>query len=551
VYHTRGSLALAVLALTGAAASCRSNADVSFAVVFPRDVAADVAFIEVAAFRNVACTTVKRTASAGMPEGAVSRLTFRRGEAPPAFGDLEKGFYSFAAIGRRDDCGVVALGCAEADVSDARSVTVNLDAVAEPRGVCAAGAVCALGRCIPQDTGSNCSLDFVGGGPLHPRSESPGAFMPAPALVAAPTGFVLGYSEFDRVTDPAEPRANISVQGILDNGGSQPAERAVLVKRCASKPQDDGVGLAFDGQTVLFALSRNPCTDNTSGFDTRAVKPSGQFGQVGYTELGADLPSVRFSPAKSMAKGASTDSFIYAAVVNGAASLLRTSSNGFGSPRTLVFPNPVRNAWIASSPNLVLYLAQSSEAGDAGAGGAGALSVYGFSHANLPSATATLGPAPPPIAGTVWASASALDARGWVVYGDAAGTRLRRYTLQGTQLAASDVFDVNPFTPAQAGDVATLAIPAGEGAPAKSRAFVATVESGDVVLRAYDVTGDKPTDARAIRLSTLGVVLQRKLRDGNVAVAAARDRVAVAWTTARELKNDEPPGGYAVFACAP
>ncbi|NOU34325.1 MAG: hypothetical protein HOO96_41060 [Polyangiaceae bacterium] len=494
---------------------------------------------------------MKRTASAGMPEGAVSRLTFRRGEAPPAFGDLEKGFYSFAAIGRRDDCGVVALGCAEADVSDARSVTVNLDAVAEPRGVCAAGAVCALGRCIPQDTGSNCSLDFVGGGPLHPRSESPGAFMPAPALVAAPTGFVLGYSEFDRVTDPAEPRANISVQGILDNGGSQPAERAVLVKRCASKPQDDGVGLAFDGQTVLFALSRNPCTDNTSGFDTRAVKPSGQFGQVGYTELGADLPSVRFSPAKSMAKGASTDSFIYAAVVNGAASLLRTSSNGFGSPRTLVFPNAVRNAWIASSPNLVLYLAQSSDAGDAGAGGAGALSVYGFSHANLPSASATLGPAPPPISGTVWASASALDARGWVVYGDAAGTRLRRYTLQGTQLAASDVFDVNPFTPAQAGDVATLAIPAGEGAPAKSRAFVATVESGDVVLRAYDVTGDKPTDARAIRLSTLGVVLQRKLRDGNVAVAAARDRVAVAWTTARELKNDEPPGGYAVFACAP
>jgi hypothetical protein len=36
-----------------------------------------------------------------------------------------------------------------------------------------------------------------------------------------------------------------------------------------------------------------------------------------------------------------------------------------------------------------------------------------------------------------------------------------------------------------------------------------------------------------------------------VAVAATASRIAVVWTTAKVLTNNDSTGGYAVFACTP
>jgi hypothetical protein len=50
--------------------------------------------------------------------------------------------------------------------------------------------------------------------------------------------------------------------------------------------------------------------------------------------------------------------------------------------------------------------------------------------------------------------------------------------------------------------------------------------------------------SRQTRISGISTV-----RDGSVAVAASDTRVAVVWTTAKVLGQNDAAGGYAVFAC--
>src|SRR5262245_52057996 len=131
------------------APACSGKPEVSFAVSVPSDLASQVAWYEIAAFRGTSCGALEPQLSGGVPiEGASARLSWRaKDNNPPALGDLTKDRYAFVAVARREDCAVIATGCTGADVSDDDSVTIVLQGVqgceAEKPcpGTCAAGAV--------------------------------------------------------------------------------------------------------------------------------------------------------------------------------------------------------------------------------------------------------------------------------------------------------------------------------------------------------------------------------------------------------------------------
>jgi hypothetical protein len=184
----------------------------------------------------------------------------------------------------------------------------------------------------------------------------------------------------------------------------------------------------------------------------------------------------------------------------------------------------------------------------------GSLSVYGWDPANAPRVEADLRPALFNQPAVTFASLATLPGRGYVLFGDSGGARLRTLTRSGTSVvvqgAGEPPYDVSPFVAATAGDLVAFDVPKDASGPASTRLVIATVERGDIVLRALDVGAAPPKLLRSIRLSSVGSVLQAPLRDGGVALAVNGDRVALTWSTARKLTAGEPPGGYAVFACA-
>jgi hypothetical protein len=82
------------------------------------------------------------------------------------------------------------------------------------------------------------------------------------------------------------------------------------------------------------------------------------------------------------------------------------------------------------------------------------------------------------------------------------------------------------------------------------RAYFAVLKPGAVSLHVYANASTTPTPMREVsfakqpRIPAVG-----NIRDGRIAVAANESRVAVAWTSAKVLNNNDATGGYAVFAC--
>lgn len=112
----------------------------------------------------------------------------------PCRSDLASGKYGFAAVARRDDCGVIATGCTNADVTKSRAIDIPLDPNDDPdASACTTGLVCQNARCVPPtggddpNAGAGCSMVLVGAGPL-PESLDGGPFVSAPAIVALSNG---------------------------------------------------------------------------------------------------------------------------------------------------------------------------------------------------------------------------------------------------------------------------------------------------------------------------------------------------------------------------
>jgi len=123
----------------------------------------------------------------------------------------------------------------------------------------------------------------------------------------------------------------------------------------------------------------------------------------------------------------------------------------------------------------------------------------------------------------------------------------RSVTFRAFDLNKDDPAETNGFSVEGSGAVTT-----GDVAIQGDRVFFAVLKQGGVVLHAYNNASTVPTPLRNVlfnkepRIPAVGNV-----RDGRVAVAATETRVAVVWTTAKVLTNNDSTGGYAVFACTP
>lgn len=64
--------------------------------------------------------------------------------APFTMSNLDKKPMGFAAVFRKDNCGVVAFGCTPADLTKHKSITIETAPVIPPLGVCA---TCSDAKC--------------------------------------------------------------------------------------------------------------------------------------------------------------------------------------------------------------------------------------------------------------------------------------------------------------------------------------------------------------------------------------------------------------------
>ena len=146
----------------------------------------------------------------------------------------------------------------------------------------------------------------------------------------------------------------------------------------------------------------------------------------------------------------------------------------------------------------------------------------------------------------VWGAVAALGTR-VIVMSDGGGpgrsVTYRAFDLDKTAPAETNGFSIEGAGTPTTGDVTMLG----------DKVYFAALKPGSVSLHVYANASTTPTPLREVALREGAPHSHRSppCATGRVAVAATASRVAVAWTTAKVLTNNDSTGGYAVFACTP
>ncbi|MBX3190033.1 MAG: hypothetical protein KF819_23610 [Labilithrix sp.] len=555
-------IALAALsAVLVVAPGCRKKPEIGLDITLPREVVPQTVWFEIGAFKDGRCAAVKPLLMDGVPEGATTRVAFRR-DAPesPRVGDLPRGQYAFGAVARAEDCGVLATGCEEVDIGDTDTVTIALDATESPSGACGVGSSCQAARCVPANdnadpsVGANCSLELLGAGPLANPVGGGGTLVSAPAIEVTPSGFVIVYREID----PNGASARVTVLPIDPAGGALDPSRPLLKGRCANSDETDGVGLIMNGADGQLLLARAAC----------GAKPGLELLKFTTT------PQVTIDPSFVSSDSATAQklelSGAHVASARSAGAVLAFTEDGAARIATVVAGKGVdapsgsfghgtgaTGAWAAASDRVLAVLSAGPgglvPVGDAGAeAGAGGEPEEGASLrlVMVPVATPldqfnaqTAQPRAPISFPGEWGAIAARGAR-VIVLSDGGGpgrsVTYRAFDLDKTSPSETSGFSVEGTGKVTTGDVVMQA----------DRAYFAVLKPGSVSLHVYANASTTPTPLREVifskqpRIPAVGNV-----RDGRIAVAANDARVAVAWTSAKVLNNNDSTGGYAVFAC--
>lgn len=567
------SCRLLVLALAIGAA-CKGKPEIAFEIALPGSLVDTAAWFEIGAFKEASCNSLAPLLSGGIPEGSVKRVAFRRdAKEGPRIGDIPRAAYAFAAVARGDDCAVIAGGCIEADVGDTDSVTVEMDVIDPPAGACGVGAACQAGRCVPANdnadpsVGAGCSLELLGSGPLANPVGGGGTLVSAPAIAAtASGGFIVVYRE----VDPNGAGARLTILPLDSGGGAPDPIRPGLPGRCANSEETDGIGLALKGDEGMIALARAPC----------GAKPALELLNFKATpEVGPFLVSpspndarVLLSPARPVAARQNGNVVVYTEAgvarianmdvtrgITGVSTAQAPTLGTFGGSMT-----GITDAWVAASESILALLASGkgpvstapppidggADGGgpppeDAGAGDEATLRLL-----LLPATTqltdldaAQNRPRLPVTFPGAIGSIAAKGARVLVVSdggGPGRSATFRAFDLNKDQPAVTNGFSVDGQGSVTGVDVALNG----------DRAYFVAMKPGQIALQVFGNASTTPTPLRNVsfrrepRISGVDTV-----RDGRVAVAATDTRIAVAWTTARALNNNDHTGGYAIFAC--
>lgn len=542
--------------------------EISLDVGIPDELVEFTTWFEVAAYKDAKCSAVGRMLTDGTPEGATARVAFRRdARSSGRFGDIPNGRYAFAAVARSDDCTVLASGCTEEDVGDTKKVFVRLTPIDAPTGTCPSGAACQAAKCVPANdnsdpsVGARCSLELLGAGPLLNPIHGAGTWMSAPAIAPTSGGFVIVYRE----VDPNGQSARIVLLPIDSSGGALPAETPGLPDHC--EEETDGVGLVMSGDDGMIALARAPCRGKPAlellNFKATIDDEGYRLTRGAYrvSTDDSDHPVV-LGPARSTAPRANGGLVAFTQRGVGHVATM-DPERGIVAPQGSFGGPNVAQTWIATSERVLALLAvgrSPSPLGDAGADEPlDPINESSLRLLVLPSDTnvETLdseanSPRAPMTFNGLWGSLAAFGGRVIVLsYGSSSsGT-----SASPGHSVSYRTFDLNsnPESPPPPNGFAvegTGPVTAGDVTVVGNRAFFAVLKPGAVELHVYGNASTTLTPlsnvsfARETRISAINTI-----RDGQIAVTATQSRVAVVWTTAKELGPSDRAGGYAVFAC--
>jgi hypothetical protein len=539
------------------------------------------AWVELDVFPN-ACPSDDVLATGAAP-GASQSFVVPTGQGLPAVGDLSSGSYGFAVLVRDASCGVIGFGCKTADVSSSRSVSITVHPQAgatltdfKPMGACMAPLTCSAGVCAPGGDGGvagsggggtggaggasgsggsgtggssgsagkggsggsgpsmGCKLDLVKSGEL-PSPIEIGATVAGPAVVATPTGFLIGYR--DLAVNGSMDRVTVIAVGA-DGSAAQPS--TFSLGACPGSAVDVGVAMAVtdDGSSGLLAAARPACKNTMAdggvdGAGITFVRFTGG-GQIsdGLLLKGPDgFPAITLGSPHALVRAFSPFDYRVTYV---------QSSTAFTFPivGVMAAPNqpfdpvftPLQGTTAATSASSADLLLQAGTVAIDG----GTQTAVRIEPKGSAAKTVFRDPAAA-YAAVAFGQKAALVSRdamgnlGWVILGSDAMS-----TGSGTVMGAAKGFDA---------------------AVINDRLVVASGQNLGFTLTAFKgVSGTPATTADVTATVKSDQVSQLASFDGAQLAAAASQasgRVLVAWASRNQLGAKDPTGGYAVFRCEP
>ncbi|MEZ4371139.1 MAG: hypothetical protein R3B07_09950 [Polyangiaceae bacterium] len=496
------------------------------------------------------CGDIEAKLTAGDTSGAVFRKVVPEGSGLPEVGTLSARKYAFGVILKDGSCKPIATGCTCANLEDIKKVEINVAAWANcPAGGqcseaeactplqastgCIAPSTCVEGRCEgePGDAGTDSSTDGGGGGcdlTVVASGELPAAVaedanLSGPAIVATPSGFVIGFRE----QNPATTALQLVLQGVTDSG-SPASPSKIALSACAETPKDPGLGIAFgDGGGVLTA-SLPDCTGAGAGavfatFDAGgAATGNNSVSNPAFSEL----TLARNHSAAPVVGSANDFEFVYrvlttSGVVVQSATLEGAGFKGGVNTSNLFMAAPAGFAEVTRTDMVRGVLGQIPDR-------AAVLLQVGATDAmpaelELPDAT--------------WGAITSWDDRVLAMVPEATGIHYQLTDASGADLGQGSAGSGS----VRGGDVAQLG----------DRVFFLTGASEKLTVIPY--TGANATlDAGTpvVFSGTVGSTALTGFEGDLVSMAAARGQVAVAWITRSKLSAGEPTGGWAVLSCS-
>ncbi len=510
---------------------------VSVTLDVPQDALDQAAWIEIAAFPKGACPPPSQL-SGGLPQaGATARVSYKADDGPAGLGLLPSGSYGFAAVVRRDDCGVVAAGCVPKDVTRGGSVAVPLSLVDGPdASACASGAVCYLGRCVPPPppdpaVGAACSMRLLAAGPLaDPMDDGP--LVSAPALAVTTAGFLVAYTEYQ----PGDGSMRLTIESLDDAGGILGATQQDVDGHCPSETTLDAVGVTLDSSGGLLVFARPPC-QNRSGLELYSLDGDGNVLDR-HTYLYNSPPEIGVSP-HPVAPAAAGGKYLVVYRQNGASTMALTDGTSVTTQVTSAFGAPQDKGVQIARGATSLAVATLGKI-DADAGGGDGARVFVLPQSPDPQ---DLGAPVDQPEGTL-AALAALGGRALLLTngtGQGQDEALRAYDVGQSGASYELGLVAADITGVEALDLAV----------AQDRAFAVIEQKDTLQISVVDgVGGSSPTELRDVRAADDPRV-PRTFHDGPVAVLATDSKVLVAWTSRKSgLLPSDPAGGYALYACS-
>jgi hypothetical protein len=399
-------------------------------------------------------------------------------------------------------------------------------------GGCVPPDTCESGQCSKpaQPDASGCSLMVESAGAL-PDPIAPTAVLTGPGIAATDNGFVIGYRDQDGATLRA-------VMMYVNDSGQAGQPSVFDLGGCASQTPTDGVGVAYEGGAGLMATSLPDCGSGAGA----VFVPFDGAGVVGNASgpRNATFLDLKVAPQGVLAPAAASNEFEFLYHVETSSSMVieRVVLQG-PSFKSIPIVHPFGDVdlpfgMVATSPKVRAFLAPDSTAATPGT----KVLVGDRQSDTLPDFTSTTFDLP--LAN--WATITAWSNH--VAAGVPASTGL---TLKIADYSTGSVA-VNAN-----GLVGSEAFAGGALAVLRNHLFVAQGTYGGIKVFRLDGAETKvsitPSDSVEMP-AAVGAVNLGQFDGTHIAMAAARDTVALVWLNKPTLAAGDLTGGWALLRCS-